>query len=347
MSEQIDSPDLDDLQTRLIAIIKNKLPQGKSLGRELADILHLSQDSVYRRMRGETALTLNEIARISKHFEVSIDEVIGMQSFGEAVMFRYFRLQNNQYEDYLKFILDEFQSSQKKKDARLIYSAKDIPIFYFFLFPELAIFKGYFYSKVLWPSELLKNRKFQYEQTSNELGPTMETFQELGVALAKSYLKIPGVEIWNRNTLNGHLYQLQYMWEAGLFEDKESALMILDKTIELARHVQMQAERGMKMTNGASGKEEAPLECYFSEGILLENAIMRELKDQRRCYLIHNVGDYLVSSDLGFCNRTARHLENVLKKSSMVSRVGEKDRQRLIVGYTESINKLKRLIESD
>jgi len=346
MSIQEQEIDLNDLQTRLMAIIKNKLAPGKKLSRELADVLHLSQDSVYRRIRVETALTLNEIARISKHFEISIDEVIGMQSFGEAVMFRYYRLQNREYENYLNFILDEFKSSQKKKDARLIYSAKDIPIFYFFLFPELAIFKGYFYSKVLWPSEFLKNRKFSFEKTSTELGPTMETFQELGVALAKSYLKIPGVEIWNRNTLNGHLYQLQYMWEAGLFEDKESAMLVLDKTIELCRHVQAQAEIGMKMTNGASGKEEASLQCYFSEGILLENAIMREINDQRRCYLIHNVGDYLVSSDLGFCNRTAKYLKNVLRKSSLISEVGEKDRQRLIVGYTESINKLKRLIES-
>jgi len=346
MSDQDGLADLNDLQTRLIAIIKNKLPQGKSLGRELGDVLHLSSDSVYRRMRGETALTLNEIARISKHFEISMDEVIGMQNSGESVMFRYYRLQNRDYENYLKFILDEFTSSAKKKDARIIYSAKDIPIFYFFLFTELAIFKGYFYSKVLWPSEALKNEKFSFNKTSTKLGPTMETFQELGVALAKAYLKIPGVEIWNRNTLNGHLYQLQYMWEAGLFEDKESALLILDKTIELARHVQLQAERGMKMTNGESGKEEAPLECYFSEGILLENAIMREVKDERRCYLIHNVGDYLVSSDLGFCNRTANYLDNVLRKSSMVSKVGEKDRQRLIVGYTDDINRLKRMIES-
>ena len=73
---------------------------------------------------------------------------------------------------------------------------------------------------------------------------------------------------------------------------------------------------------------------------------MRELKDQRRCYLLHNVGDYLVTSDPGFCNRTANYLDNVLRKSSMISKVGDKDRQRLIVGYTESINKLKRLIES-
>lgn len=346
MSESIEVPELDDLQSRLMAIIKNKLPNGKGLGNELADVLHLSQDSVYRRMRGETALTLEEAAKISKHFEVSLDEIVGMQNQSESIMFRYFRLHSKRYEEYLNFILDEFKSSEQVKDTRFIYSAKDLPIFYYFLFPEVAIFKGYFFSKVLWPSEQLADSKFTFQKTSSELGPPMEIFQQLGVALAKSYLKIPGVEIWNTNSLKGHLYQIQYMWEAGLFEDQDSAMLVLDKTEEMILHIKLQAEKGKKMTNGESGKELSNYECYISEGIHLENAIMRLQKDQQRCYVLHNTGDYLITSDVGFCNRTSKYLDNVLKKSSLISEVGAKDRQRLFAGYVEDINKLRRIVEA-
>ena len=45
-----------DLQTTLFDIVKGKIAGKDSLGMALSDVLSISQDAVYRRLRGETAV---------------------------------------------------------------------------------------------------------------------------------------------------------------------------------------------------------------------------------------------------------------------------------------------------
>jgi hypothetical protein len=49
-----------DIQTTLFDIVKSKIAGKDSLGMALSDVLSISQDAVYRRLRGETALTIND-----------------------------------------------------------------------------------------------------------------------------------------------------------------------------------------------------------------------------------------------------------------------------------------------
>lgn len=335
-----------ELQLKLFERVRNRLQPGESLGNRMKSLLHLSQDSIYRRIRGETALTLPELSVICKEFEISMDELLGSEAQGDSVAFRLYRLTSGGYHEYMKFILDEFKQNDNNEEQRILYSAKDIPIFYFFLFPELAVFKAYFFGKILWTNEHLKDKTFNFEDVINILDSPIELLQEIGSDLASSYLKMPGIEIWNHNTINGHLYQISYLWEAGLFGSKESALLILQRTEELVRHVQKQAEEGKKFSSQNQSLEGASSELYFSEGIHLENAILQVIGEQKRCYVLHNTGDYLFTSDHSFCQRTADYLENVLRKSSLISRVGEKDRHKLFHNYHEKIDRLRRVIET-
>jgi hypothetical protein len=50
-----------DLQKELFVLIKHTLPSHISLVDEIADLLDISYDSVYRRIRGEKPISLNEL----------------------------------------------------------------------------------------------------------------------------------------------------------------------------------------------------------------------------------------------------------------------------------------------
>src|SRR6476659_5251139 len=65
-----------DLQKELFASIKNSLPSHISLVDALADLLGLSYDSVYRRIRGEKPISLNELKILCEHFHLSLDQVL-------------------------------------------------------------------------------------------------------------------------------------------------------------------------------------------------------------------------------------------------------------------------------
>ena len=55
------------LQDYLFQQVKEKLPKNVQLVDAVADLLHLSNDSAYRRIRGETPLVLDELQLILQH----------------------------------------------------------------------------------------------------------------------------------------------------------------------------------------------------------------------------------------------------------------------------------------
>ena len=61
-----------DLQSRLFERLTKSLPAHVSLPNELAELLDISVDSAYRRMRGDTILRLDEVELICQKFGVDL-----------------------------------------------------------------------------------------------------------------------------------------------------------------------------------------------------------------------------------------------------------------------------------
>jgi transcriptional regulator with XRE-family HTH domain len=79
----------NNLQISFLSRIKEQLPTNASIADELADVLNVSIDSVYRRLRGETALTISEIHLLCSKYKISFDSFA--DSF-ETIPFEYGRL---------------------------------------------------------------------------------------------------------------------------------------------------------------------------------------------------------------------------------------------------------------
>ena len=88
------------IQGVLMNKIKSTLPANLSLADELADLLQLSPDSAYRRIRCETALTIDEIALICKHFNISFDSLTAVMS--GCVSFNYHEVRS--VEDMTRYL---------------------------------------------------------------------------------------------------------------------------------------------------------------------------------------------------------------------------------------------------
>ena len=61
----------------LINEMKDRMPQGQNLANYLTNALYIGKEAAYRRLRGEVAFTLDEIAIISCNLGISIDQIIG------------------------------------------------------------------------------------------------------------------------------------------------------------------------------------------------------------------------------------------------------------------------------
>jgi Asp-tRNA(Asn)/Glu-tRNA(Gln) amidotransferase C subunit len=82
-----------EIQLSFLSKVKQALPANVSLVDELAELLNTSNDSAYRRMRGETLLSIDEIDLICSHFKVSFDTHSNSESNSGTVTFNYFKIE--------------------------------------------------------------------------------------------------------------------------------------------------------------------------------------------------------------------------------------------------------------
>src|ERR1043165_2466199 len=68
------------LQIALFNQIKTLLPPHISMVETIGDLLDVSADSVYRGIRGERPLPLEELKILCEHFQLSLDQVLHLYS---------------------------------------------------------------------------------------------------------------------------------------------------------------------------------------------------------------------------------------------------------------------------
>ncbi|MFT5158225.1 MAG: hypothetical protein ACI83I_002789, partial [Bacteroidia bacterium] len=119
----------------------------KNLANEISDLLGVNVDAAYRRMRGTTALTFDEIKKLCLHFNISFDSVINYS--GTLVPFQFNAMYNKDFSiyQYLKTIADQLDLLAKGEDNRFVITAMDLPYFRQFGFRSLSRFKLFFWQR--------------------------------------------------------------------------------------------------------------------------------------------------------------------------------------------------------
>ena len=68
-------------QVDFFKFLKSVLPEQISLVDEIAGILNISNDSVYRRIRGEKELSLDELKKICTTLKIPLDSFLHLTEF--------------------------------------------------------------------------------------------------------------------------------------------------------------------------------------------------------------------------------------------------------------------------
>lgn len=328
---------MEDLQLQELFFqkVKSLIPPTTSLVDELSELLDLSNDSVYRRLRNETPLTINEIAAICKHYRISFD----MDSPGTAdtVCFFYGKLRNIQdFEGYLSRILHDLKEIKKAPHHKITYAAIDVPIFHHFNYPELAAFKIFYWLKGVMNDQSLNGEKFDISLIDPRV---IDLCHEVNTY----YTQLPAVEIWTHETIIGHLEQILFYWESGLFKTKEDALRICDFTRQEMVSLQKKAELGTKAENL---EQENNYMLYHSEIEIGNNTIIVEKGENKAVYLSFHTLNSMVTTQPQFCNHTQHWIDNLIKKSALISGVSEKQRYQFFKVNFDKIDALENKIKN-
>lgn len=153
-------------------------------------------------------------------------------------------------------------------------------------------------------------------------------YQEITNKILKVYNKVPTSEIWNEEGLNTTLRQIEIYQEMGIIPDPEVALRLYNCVLEAIDHLEKMAETGKKSMFGQSPTEEsAEYRLYLNEIVLGDNTFMAEIGDTKITYLNHSVLYFVGSTDQRFNEGMFKNLDNLMKKSTLISGTGEKDRK--------------------
>ena len=311
---------MSQLQANLFQHIKAVLPSNLSLADEVADVLDVSIDSAYRRIRGEKQLYFEEIQKLSSRFRISVDKVLNTTT--DSILFygSSTQHQNFDFSKYLDNIHNNIASITGVERKELFNFSKDIPIYYYCMFPELAAFKFFVWMKTLLQYPQYTNVKFSLEKIEN-------SFIEKAKTIAAISCQIPTTEILNIENIQTTLRQIEYYKDTGLFASEKEIDLVYCNLIEMIDHLQNICTEGRKyMPHQKVLPGNAVVKMYVNDFVIGDNSNLAILNGKKICYINHNVIDFIATYDENFCNYTYNLIQNIIKKSTQISEVGERER---------------------
>lgn len=326
------------VQETLFQTIRQKLPPGISFVHDLSELLGISYDSAYRRIRGEKELSLEELKTVCLHYQVSVDTLFNFKS--NHIIFNSLAIGENglDIEKWLQTLLAAMKQIHAAKEREVIYAAKDIPVFYYFEFPEIAAFKIFFWNKALIPASGFEQRKIS-------LVPPEGSY-ETGRMMLSNYIKIPIVEIWSEETISSVIRQIEYCYASGFFENKDDVFRLCDTLDQWLDHVQQQAECGFQFRYGSPCEGiDNNYKLYHNEVLVTDNTILVTADGKKVSYNTYNVINQLITTNPVFCKQVENLLRNLMQKSTLISGTSAKERYRFFHILHEKVKNLRARIE--
>lgn len=331
--------DVTNIQQQLFQVIKSRLAADVSVADEVAALLDISTDSAYRRMRCEKPVTFDELYKLSMHYRISLDQLMNIETGSFMFQGNLLNSKTFRFDAYFKGALHDMSYFNSFKQKEYYCLCKDIPIFYHFLFSEIAAFKYFFWMKSIFDFPEYANKKFSFDLYPEEMAATGEKILDV-------YNEIPSVELWNVENINIAIRQIEFYRDSQMFKSDKDALRIYEAWEKVIAHIEKQAARGYKYKY--NDKEMKPLsdyKVYFNEVMLGDNSMMVILDGVKTAIISHTVINYMLTRNVTFCENMYSYIQSLARRSTLISEVSEKERSRFFRILREKIERRKEALD--
>ena len=311
-----------ELQQQLFKAIKIKMGESSTAVEEISTLLGISNDSTYRRMRGDKTLTIDELQLLCNHYQVSLDQFMNVQTKGIVFQGQYMDKSNFRFEEYVTSLMHNMTYINSFREKQYYYLCKDLPIFHQYHIREIAAFKWFFYLKTYFHFPGFEKRKFRFSDHPDEIFAIERKVLDL-------YNQLPSVEIWNLENMNIFFRQIEFYRDGRVFESDQDIYKLYEAIEKLWGHLEQQASLGYKFNYGdADQKPLGEFKMYFNEVLLGDNNSMVVLDGVKMAFVSHTTINFMMTKDQGFTENMYNHIQNQMKRSTLISEVSEKERAR-------------------
>lgn len=330
----------ETLQKQFLDVLVRKFSKKAEAVEEISETLSISRDGAYRRLRGGSVLTPEEMQVLAIKHRISIDELIFKKTDKVFFTFNSFTQPVKKFEDYLNGLNQNLDAGMKLPNAKVLYTTAEIPMFYYGVFPELMCFKMYVWGKTVWNFEYLQDQKFSFDLFS-------PTVMKLITEVSDKYLRIKSTELWCRNVFDNTLNQIEYVMMNGNFFNNEDALKICDSLLDLSGHMNRMAKTGKKFrASEEPGLSNIPFEFYHNELVYTNNTILLVSDLTKVVFSTFDSPNVLISSDPRIFAHAENWFHNIKSKSDYMTEVSEKNRNLFFSKLEKKVSNTRRRLET-
>ncbi|MFZ4796741.1 MAG: hypothetical protein ACOYMA_04555 [Bacteroidia bacterium] len=308
------------LQNNLFQIIKSKLNTESNLAKAIAESLNVSLDAAYKKIKGERLIDLAELQVLLSTYKIPIAELDNINNYGK-VWFNFNPIGNNDftYKNYLQQMVNNLKMLVSNNVKYIIYSAKEIPMFYNFMFPELGCFKSFVWQKSILNLTAFEEEKFSIYELDLEI-------IELGNQIYKLYNQIRSKEIWNYETVNCTYRQIDFYKIAGLFANNESYELIIEQYNKLLNHIENQTAIGRKIDYHTK-ENQAYFDLYHNELIVGDNSVLVQFEKNQLAFITPNAVNSFSSTQTEVTEYISNNFDTILSQSVRLNKQSDKIRK--------------------
>jgi len=303
-----------DIQKRLFEEIQKSLPSQYALVDIVSDVLNISMDAAYRRMRYVKLLDIEEVSALCAHFQISFDRLMNVRNIHQFDCI-YRPINFSMPGDYLNYVHALSKNIEQLKtadDSSLLMSATDIPVFHLISQNELTFFKLF-----TWAHSV-----YNYEGTFDDFLKEIEMPEISGCfqKISRDYEIVPSSEIWTEDTVNTTLRLISYYDEICMFPNLDFPVLLCEQVLNILEKLQQWAE------NSCKGKNSTPFQLYVSEMDPENSYLLMKQSGQTNCLIKLYTINSLNVLDQAFCRETEQWLTKLAKRSVPLCGNSEKER---------------------
>jgi len=324
------------LQAYIFKSLLSTFKKSSEVVTALSDLINLNSNAIYKRMRGEALLTLEETEAIVTKYKIPLDAHVFNDT--DSVLFQFNPLIKpiKNFDDYTTELYNAVKPLSDLKGLTLYSASSELPQFYFLSSPDLFSFKMFVWAQSVWNFEYIKQEKFSFNILSRS---TQEKAQQVW----KIYKNQNTIEMWSLSILDSTIDQIEYYFSIKIIKSKTDALKLCEALFELVSNIESMIAQEKKLTEQNATNHSFKL--YHNELNFANNTILIESESVNIVYTNFVVPDYLRTTDTRIVTHTQNWFRDIISRSTQISAQGKKGRQYFFEILFQKIERLKARIE--
>ena len=328
------------MQDALVEKILQRFSKKSEAVENLMQLLDIGQDGVYRRLRGTSAFSPEEIRKIALTYGISLDGLLDKREAGVFWQYNAFTERIGNFHDYLSGVEQNLTRALKLDGVELYYASTEIPVFHYFYNRALTAFKLYVWGVTSLGFKFTEDRKFSFDLVAPDVWRMVENITTL-------YNRLPDVQIYSLNVIDFTLNHIEYIAQIDAFKDREDAFALCEAVREVMQHARAMGKAGLKFSPGREPDPEkgTRFKLYHNELVSTNNTLLISSSQGRMLYTTFGNPNFLSTTDERMCEYAHTWLKTTIGRSTHLGPGAQRERTGFFARINAKIDVVKRRIE--